>query len=137
MVDKKEKNKPLPLVVIFGRTNVGKSTLFNCLIEKRQALVSDMEETTRDSNLGEISWLGHKFTLVDTGGLINFKHLTEKAKATDEVGVQVQKQAFKYLNRADLVLFLLDNKAGLLPQDKELALLIKKNAQHFYAYFAK
>lgn len=126
MADAKNK-KPLPLVVIFGRTNVGKSTLFNCLVEKRQALVSDLEETTRDSNLGEISWLGHKFTLVDTGGMLNIKHLTEKAKATDEVGVQVQKQAFKYLRQADLILFLLDNKSGLMPQDKELALLIKKN----------
>ena len=128
MANLKEKtSKPLPLVVIFGRTNVGKSTLFNCLTEKRQALVSDIEETTRDSNLGEISWLGHKFAIVDTGGLLDLKHLTEKAKPMDEVEVQVQKQAFKYLNQADLVLFLLDNKSGLLPQDKELAHLIKKN----------
>lgn len=127
MKNQKEKSsKPLPLVVIFGRTNVGKSTLFNCLVEKRQALVSDTEETTRDSNLGEISWSGRKFTLVDTGGMVNLKHLADKAKST-EVGVQVQKQAFKYLNQADLVLFLMDNKSGLMPQDKELALLIKKN----------
>ncbi|MDO8668563.1 MAG: ribosome biogenesis GTPase Der [bacterium] len=127
MVETKKKKKPLPLVVIFGRTNVGKSTLFNCLIEKRQALVSDMEETTRDSNLGEISWSGRKFTLVDTGGMVDLKHLSNKTKTTDEVGVQVQKQAFKYLKQADLVLFLLDNKSGLMPQDKELALIIKKN----------
>ena len=128
MADANEKkNKPLPLVVIFGRTNVGKSTLFNCLIEKRQALVSDIEETTRDSNIGEISWLGRKFTLVDTGGMLNIKYLADKAKPTDTVGIQVQKQAFKYLNQADLVLFLMDNKSGLMPQDKELALLIKKN----------
>ncbi len=127
MADTKKKKKPLPLVVIFGRTNVGKSTLFNCLVEKRQALVSDIQGTTRDSNLGEITWRGHKFAMVDTGGMIDFKHLSDKTKATDEIDNQVQKQAFKYLNRADLVLFLLDNKSGLLPQDKELALLIKKN----------
>ena len=127
MADQQKKKKRLPLVVIFGRTNVGKSTLFNCLIEKRQALVSDISETTRDSNLGEISWCGHEFAIVDTGGMIDLKHLTHKTKTTDEIGVQVQKQAFKYLNQADLVLFLLDNKSGLMPQDKELALLIKKN----------
>ena len=63
----------LPLVVIFGRTNVGKSTLFNCLIEKKQALVSKIEGTTRDSNINEISWQGIKFKLVDTGGIIDLK----------------------------------------------------------------
>jgi len=124
-MEKTKKN--LPLVVIFGRTNVGKSTLFNCLIEKRQALVSDIEETTRDSNLGEISWLGGKFTIADTGGLLDIKHLTDKVKPTDTIRNQVQKQTFKYLKQADLILFVLDNKAGLLPQDKALALFIKKN----------
>ncbi|OGF24243.1 ribosome biogenesis GTPase Der [Candidatus Falkowbacteria bacterium RIFCSPLOWO2_02_FULL_45_21] len=149
-----EKNS-LPLVVIFGRTNVGKSALFNCLAEKKQALVSAMTETTRDSNLGEISWRGRNFVLVDTGGLIDLKHLTRpinplrhgprlagafgvarageasgqtgQTKLTDDIGAQVQRQAFTYLKQADLVLFLLDNKSGLLPQDKALALLIKKN----------
>ncbi|MFH1427238.1 MAG: GTPase, partial [Patescibacteria group bacterium] len=61
--------KQLPLVVIFGRTNVGKSTLFNCLTEKKQALVSEIEGTTRDSNLKEIEWRGKKLKLVDTGGI--------------------------------------------------------------------
>jgi GTPase len=119
--------KHLPLVVIFGRTNVGKSTLFNCLVEKRQALVSDLAGTTRDSNLGEVSWGGRKFELVDTGGMIDFEFLSNKIPLTDEISAQVQKQARDYLKRADLVLFLLDNKTGLMPQDKELALLIKKN----------
>lgn len=126
MTETEKNNKPLPLVVIFGRTNVGKSTLFNCLIEKRQALVSDIPGTTRDSNLGEISWRGHNFAVVDTGGIIDLKHLLEKT-ISDEIPVQVQRQTIKYLKQADLVLFLLDNKSGLLPQDKELALLIKKS----------
>ncbi|MDD4901233.1 MAG: ribosome biogenesis GTPase Der [Patescibacteria group bacterium] len=127
MIDRIEKNKPtFPLVVIFGRTNVGKSSLFNCLVEKRQALTSDIAGTTRDSNLGEVNWCGHEFSLIDTGGIIDFKHLTGKAALTDEISAQVQKQAVVYLKKADLVLFLLDGKSGLMPQDKELALLIKK-----------
>ena len=63
----KKKKQQLPLVVVFGRTNVGKSTLFNCLTEKKKALVSDIEGTTRDSNIEEVSWRDAKFDLIDTG----------------------------------------------------------------------
>jgi GTPase len=123
-----EKNSnPLPLIVIFGRTNVGKSTLFNCLTEKRQALISDIAGTTRDSNLGQIFWRGHHLEVVDTGGIMNLKHLTSKKIGTNDIDDQVQKQAKQYLKQADLVIFLVDNKTGLLPHDREMALLIKKN----------
>ncbi|MFH0956215.1 MAG: ribosome biogenesis GTPase Der [Candidatus Falkowbacteria bacterium] len=122
-----QKNNLLPLVVIFGRANVGKSTLFNCLTEKRQALISDIAGTTRDSNLGQVYWQGCRFEIVDTGGIIDLKHLTNKASADDNIANQVQRQASQYLTRADLVIFLVDNKTGLLPQDREMALLIKKN----------
>ena len=67
-----------PLVVIFGRTNVGKSTLFNCLTEKHKALVSSIEGTTRDSNIGEVEWQGKSFALIDTGGIIDIKFLADK-----------------------------------------------------------
>jgi len=125
----------LPSVVIFGRTNVGKSTLFNCLIEKQQALVSKIEGTTRDSNIGQVSWRSKTFTLVDTGGIIDLKYLTgqlrlrseaSKKLKTDDIEAKVQQQARDYLKRADLILFLVDNKTGLLPQDKQMALLLKK-----------
>ena len=118
----------LSMVVIFGRTNVGKSTLFNCLIEKRQALVADREGTTRDSNIGLVNWRGRKFNLVDTGGIIDYNYLSNKTKANDTIQAKVQKQAGRYLKQADLVLFLVDNKAGLLSPDKELALALKKIA---------
>lgn len=123
----KKENKLLPLVVIFGRANVGKSTLFNCLTEKRQALISNIAGTTRDSNLGQVAWNDRGFEIVDTGGIIDLKHLAEKSASSDEIADQVQRQASRYLKRADLVIFLVDNKTGLLPQDKEMALLIKKN----------
>jgi len=122
-------NIKLPLVVIFGRTNVGKSTLFNCLIEKPQAIVSKVEGTTRDSNLGVVNWRGHQFNFVDTGGIIDLKYLTDKVKKTNDIQVKVQQQASYYLGQADLVLFLVDNKTGLLPPDKQLALVLKKIVQ--------
>jgi len=118
-------NKKLPLIVIFGRPNVGKSTLFNCLIAKKQALVSTLAGTTRDSNIGEIEWQRAKLQAVDTGGILDLKHLAVKDK-TDNIDVKVQQQARDYLKRADLILFLVDNKSGLLPQDKDMALWLKK-----------
>ncbi|MBU0879395.1 MAG: ribosome biogenesis GTPase Der [Patescibacteria group bacterium] len=119
-------NNNLPLVVIFGRANVGKSTLFNTLIEKKQALVTDIPGTTRDSNLGIVEWQRQKFNLVDTGGILDIKCLTSKSSKTDDIETKVQLQARQYLAQADLILFLIDNKSGLLLQDKQLALFLKK-----------
>lgn len=119
-------NNNLPLVVIFGRTNVGKSTLFNCLIEKKQALVSPIEGTTRDSNIGQLNWRGVSFNLVDTGGITDLKFLLGKSLKTNDIESKVQKQARSYIKQADLILFLVDNKTGLLPQDKEIASILKK-----------
>ena len=126
-VDTKEKNN-LPLVVIFGRTNVGKSTLFNALVEKKQALVADIPGTTRDSNIGQVSWGRLSFNLIDTGGIIDLKYLTGQSAKTNDIEVKVQQQARQYLDQADLILFLVDNKTGLLPQDKQMALILKKTA---------
>lgn len=125
MTEKLEKK--LPLVVICGRTNVGKSTLFNCLIGKKQALISEIAGTTRDSNLGAVEWANSTFNLVDTAGIIAARYLNEKKIAVNDIDSQTQKQARSYLDRADLILFLVDTKAGLLPEDKELAAGLKKN----------
>ncbi len=116
----------LPIVVIFGRPNVGKSMLFNTLVEKKQALVTDIPGTTRDSNLGIVSWQNQEFNLVDTGGILDIKCLTNKSTKTDDIEIKVQSQARQYLLQADLILFLTDNKSGLLFQDKQLALFLKK-----------
>ena len=122
----KNKNK-LPLVVLFGRTNVGKSTLFNCLLEQRQALVSNIAGTTRDSNIGEVEWQGKQFRLIDTGGIINLDKLfTSKKTKQTTIDEKVQKQVSKYLSDADLILFIVDAKDGLLAQDKNAAALLKK-----------
>lgn len=123
---KKNKNS-LPLIVLFGRTNVGKSTLFNCLTEKHHAITSDQEGTTRDSNIGIFEWQGKTFNLIDTGGIIDLKYLTENKTKTDDIEANVQKQARDYLTRADLILFLVDSRTGLLPQDNQMISVIKKD----------
>lgn len=126
MPDAKETNSKLPLVIIFGRTNVGKSTLFNCLTEQKKALVSNIEGTTRDSNIGEVTWRNSKFKLIDTGGIIDLKYLFGKKMKTDDIEIKVQQQARDYLKQASLILFVVDSRDGLLPQDKQMALLLKK-----------
>ena len=123
----KKINKKLPIIVLFGRTNVGKSTLFNCLTEKKQAITANKEGTTRDSNIGIVEWEGKEFEFVDTGGIIDLKYLTEKKEKTDDIEAKVQKQARDYLMQADLILFLVDTKTGLLPQDRQMSTIIKKN----------
>lgn len=116
----------LPLVAICGRTNVGKSTLFNCLTENRQALVSDIPGTTRDSNLGIVEWANSAFNLVDTAGIIDERCLRDSKISEEDIDSQTQKQARTYLDQADLIILLLDAKSGLLPEDKQLALGLKR-----------
>ena len=125
----KQKNN-LPLVVMCGRTNVGKSTLFNCLTERKQALVSDIAGTTRDSNLGIVEWDNSAFELVDTAGILDWRYLLTKKLADNDIDTQTQKQARAYLDDATLILFIVDTKAGLLPEDKELAAALKKNSKY-------
>ena len=121
-----------PLAVIFGRTNVGKSTLFNCLTEKKSAMVSNIEGTTRDSNIGTVDWQRANFDLVDTGGLLDSGFLLANQKkqkqnrSAADIDIKVQQQARDFLNKADLIIFLTDARAGLLPQDKEMVLRLKK-----------
>ncbi|MFH1661795.1 MAG: GTPase, partial [Candidatus Falkowbacteria bacterium] len=84
-------NKNLPLIVIFGRTNVGKSTLFNRLIAKNQALVSDVAGTTRDSNIAQIKENGIKFQLVDTGGIEFIKSKVHKVESKESTKNNISK----------------------------------------------
>lgn len=123
----KDKNNNLPLVVICGRTNVGKSTLFNCLTEKNQALVSEISGTTRDSNLGRVAWARKNFDLIDTAGILDWRYLLANKIPANDIDSKTQKQARSYLDRADLILFVVDAKSGPLPEDKELAAAFKKN----------
>ena len=125
MFAKKLKTK-LPVVVIVGRTNVGKSTLFNCLTEKKKAIVSDIPGTTRDANIGQVDWQKKSISLIDTGGFLDLAFLSNKKKTADTIDEKVQKQARDFLTRADLILFVVDNKDGILAQDKQMSAILKK-----------
>lgn len=120
-MSKKEKlltKKKLPQVVLLGRTNVGKSTLFNRLTETPAALISPLAGTTRDSQSSEIEWAGKKFILIDTGGIssdkkqIFSKQISEKALATAK--------------QAKLILMVVDGKTGLVAEDYDVFQIIKK-----------
>ena len=108
---------PMPTVAIVGRTNVGKSSLWNRFTESGRALVSKEAHTTRDRKNGVVIWQGREFTCIDTGGM--------DTEAND-VGDSIKEQALKAIKMADLVLFVVDAKSGLLPQDVELAELTRK-----------
>ena len=106
-------------VVLIGRANTGKSTLFNTLTEKRVAITSDIAGTTRDRNYQEIIWNSKRFDLVDTGG-IDIVHPKDIEK-------DILRQADIAKKEANLILFLVDAKDGLMPQDKEVAAMLKKS----------
>ncbi len=105
-------------IAIIGRKNVGKSTLFNKIMGKKQALTSDIMGTTRDINKGETEWSGTKFIIYDTAGL--------GEKPVGEIEEKVEQQSEKRLKNADLILFVLDGQEELLPQDKEIMKILRK-----------
>ncbi len=112
---------PTPVIAIIGRPNVGKSTLFNRLTGKRSALVSDMPGLTRDRREGEADLAGNPVTLVDTAGL-------EEAKR-GSIAERMRQQTEAALAQADLVLFLLDARAGITPDDKVFAKLVRASGR--------
>jgi len=119
--------KKLPLVAIIGRVNVGKSTLFNKFIEEHKALISKVPGTTRDLNFGVCEWQGRKFEVVDTGGIFESKLKTQLTEHKEKsIEKQVETKAREILDRADLILFLVDSKTGILKHDRLISQFIKK-----------
>jgi GTP-binding protein len=108
----------LPVVAIVGRANVGKSTLWNKIIERRRALISTKPHTTRDRNTEVATWRGKSFQIVDTGGTD-----TED----NEIGRGIRRQAEHSIKEADAILFLMDAKTGVLSEDRELAKFLRKH----------
>src|SRR5438046_987833 len=103
----------LLVVVIVGRPNVGKSTLFNRLLRRRVAVVEDTPGVTRDRLYAETDWNGKRFTLVDTGGIV--------FQETDPLAEQIRVQANVALEEADVVVFLVEAVQGVSPDDHDLA----------------
>ena len=100
-------------VVLVGRPNVGKSTLFNRICGARRAIVTPVAGTTRDVITAQADWLGTTFELVDTGGLFG--------ASTDPLQQSVSAQGLRALDAADLVVLLVDGRDGLVPADREVA----------------
>ncbi len=103
----------LPVVVVVGRPNVGKSTLFNRIIRKRVAVVEDTPGITRDRLYAEAVWGGKSFTIVDTGGIV--------FSEDDPLSEQIRVQAQIALEEADVILFMTDAMQGVSPDDFDLA----------------
>jgi len=114
-------NSALPIVAIVGRPNVGKSTLFNRYAGRRRALVEDTPGVTRDQLAEEVEVGSRRILLVDTAGL------DPDAESGLEGAVQEQAQAA--LEQADAILFVVDGRAGLLPQERDLARLLHRSAR--------
>lgn len=106
------------VVAIVGRPNVGKSTLFNKLVGSRVSIEEDIPGVTRDRVYGRASWLNHSFTLIDTGGL---------DPASDDVLLsEIRSQAQVAIELADTIVFMVDGKMGLTPDDREIAMLLRR-----------
>lgn len=107
-----------PLVAIVGRPNVGKSTFFNRMCGKKTAIVEDTPGVTRDRIFADAEWLDHSFTMVDTGGI--------EPDAEDVILRQMKMQAELAIEAADVILFFVDAKAGLVAADYEVADLLRR-----------
>jgi len=111
----------IPLVAIVGRPNVGKSTLFNRYAGHRRAIVEDVPGLTRDRIAEEVEVEGRNVLLVDTAGL--------EAAAERGLPAAVQAQAWSAVEEADAILFVADGRAGLLPEDEQLARTLRRSAK--------
>jgi len=110
-----------PFVVIVGRANVGKSTLFNRMVGSSAAIVEDIPNVTRDRNYMDAEWEGKAFIAVDTGGFY-----TEPA---DDILLQMREQALFAIEEADVIIHLLDGKEGLTPADIELSRTLRASGK--------
>ena len=110
-----------PIVAIVGRPNVGKSTLFNKLIGERRSIVEDTPGVTRDRIYAEAEWNDHRFLLVDTGGI--------EPKSDDTILKQMRNQAEIAIATADVIVFMCDIHAGLVADDRDIAIMLKKSGK--------
>jgi GTP-binding protein len=120
-----------PIVAIVGRPNVGKSTLFNRLAERRMAIVDDIPGTTRDRLSTEVEWTGVVFDIVDTGGLDPTQVGPGKNQEPLSIGShqfieEIRIQAEAAIQEADAILFVVDGQTGVTPADREITDSLRK-----------
>ncbi|MFC6858175.1 ribosome biogenesis GTPase Der [Zunongwangia atlantica] len=106
------------IVAIVGRPNVGKSTFFNRLIQRREAIVDSVSGVTRDRHYGKSDWNGRKFSLIDTGGYV--------IGSDDVFEAEIDKQVELAIDEADVLIFMVDVESGITPMDEDVAILLRK-----------
>ncbi|MFO7371223.1 MAG: ribosome biogenesis GTPase Der [Bacteroidales bacterium] len=112
------------IVAIVGRPNVGKSTLFNRLIEKREAIVHETSGVTRDRHYGKSIWNGVEFSVIDTGGYV---------EGSDDVfEEEIRKQVLLAIEESDVLVFLVDVRDGIMDMDKTVAGLLRKGSKKVF-----
>ena len=110
-----------PIVAVVGRPNVGKSTLFNKLIGKRLSIVEDTPGVTRDRIYAECEWRNRSFMLVDTGGI--------EPKTDDVILSQMKRQAELAIERADVIILVVDIRSGVTATDADVASMLQKSGK--------
>ncbi len=113
-----------PLVVIIGRPNVGKSTLFNRLIGQKDAIVDDQSGVTRDRNYGEAEWAGKEYRLIDTGGYV--------PDSPDLFETAIREQVEIAITEADKIIFMVDVRDGINPMDAEIIKMLRSAGKEFF-----
>ncbi len=111
----------VPVIALIGRPNVGKSALFNRIVGDHAAIVSDEAGTTRDRHFTRAEWNGRTFWLVDTGGLADDPHLP--------MDLEIRRQVLEAIAEADLMLLVVDAKAGLHPSDSKVVELLRESSK--------
>lgn len=115
------KKKSMPIVAVVGRPNVGKSTLFNALAGEKISIVKDTPGITRDRIYADISWLDMNFTLIDTGGI--------EPDSQDIILSQMREQAQIAIDTADVIIFMVDVKQGLVDTDARVADMLRRSGK--------
>ena len=113
------KKRSKPIVAVVGRPNVGKSTLFNVLAGENISIVKDTPGITRDRIYADVTWLNHKFTLIDTGGI--------EPDSSDVILSQMREQAEIAIETADVIMFIVDVKQGLVDADSKVADMLRRS----------
>ena len=106
------------IVAVVGRPNVGKSTLFNRMIKRREAIVDSISGVTRDRHYGKSDWNGREFTLIDTGGYV--------IGSDDVFEKEIDKQVELAIDEADVIIFVVDVITGITPMDEDVSKLLRR-----------
>ena len=114
----------MSIVAIVGRPNVGKSTLFNRMIQRREAIVDSVSGVTRDRHYGKSDWNGKEFSLIDTGGYV--------VGSDDIFEAEIDKQVMLAIDEADAIIFMVDVESGVTGMDEEVVQLLRKSKKPFF-----